>query len=38
LEFEAQKECPGCGVIIEEGEIDCPSCGTSFEDKSDEVL
>ncbi len=33
-----QKECPGCGTIIEEGEVECPSCGESMIDNDDEVL
>ena len=36
MDFE-QRECPGCGTVLEEGEAECPSCGVSLEDK-DEVL
>ena len=37
MEGEDQRECPGCGTIMEEGEVECPSCGESFIDE-DEVL
>ncbi|MBI1935414.1 zinc-ribbon domain-containing protein [Candidatus Woesearchaeota archaeon] len=34
---DLQRECPSCGMMIEEGEVECPSCGESFSD-DDEVL
>jgi len=37
MDYNEQKECPGCGTIIEEGEVECPSCGESFVDNDDEV-
>ena len=37
MDYE-QKECPGCGTIIDEGEAECPSCGESLIDNDDEVL
>jgi len=37
MDYGEQKECPGCGTIIEEGEVECPSCGESFMDNDDEV-
>ena len=37
MDFNEQRECPGCGTVLEEGEVECPSCGVSLEDK-DEVL
>ena len=37
MDYDEQKECTGCGTIIEEGEVECPSCGESFVDNDDEV-
>jgi len=34
---DMQRECPGCGNVLEEGETECSSCGESLFD-NDEVL
>ena len=35
MEYEDQRECPGCGAIIEEGEVECPGCGESLVDEDE---
>ena len=36
MDYDGQRECPGCGTVMDEGEAECPSCGESFVD-DDEV-
>jgi len=35
MENEDQRECPNCGIIIEEDEVECPSCGESLIDEDE---
>ena len=37
MDIDEQRECPGCGTVIEDGEVECPSCGENFAD-DDEVF